>query len=125
MKALAIAGTNLRRLFRLRSNIFFVIIFPMLLILLLGATFGGGFTPVVGVVGNRIGPLGDQLVALLEQTHDLEVERYASENDVVNAVERGRVQGGACQRALRTVENTPANRWNRAPDATLPRLRER
>ena len=94
MKALAIAGMNLRRLFRLRSNIFFVIIFPMLLILLLGATFGGGFTPVIGIVGHGIGPLGDELVASLEATDDLEVERYTNEDAVVNAVERGRVQGG-------------------------------
>ena len=43
MKVFAIAATNLRRLFRQPATIFFVIIFPWLLILLLGATFSGGF----------------------------------------------------------------------------------
>ena len=94
MKVLAIAGTNLRRLFRQRSNIFFVIIFPMLLILLLGATFGGAFTPVIGVVDQGIGPLGEDLVATLEKSEDLEVKHYSSEAGLVDDVERGRVQAG-------------------------------
>jgi len=41
MKALAIAATDLRRLLRWRANIFFVFVLPMLIILLLGAAFGG------------------------------------------------------------------------------------
>jgi ABC-2 type transport system permease protein len=94
VKVLAIAGTNLRRLFRQRSNIFFVIIFPMLLILLLGATFGGAFTPVLGVVDQGIGPLGEDLVATLEKSEDLEVKHYSSEAGLVDDVERGRVQAG-------------------------------
>ena len=36
MKPLAIAGINLRRLFRQPSSYFFVFIFPMLIILVLG-----------------------------------------------------------------------------------------
>lgn len=39
---MAIAGTELRRFVRDRSNIFFVLIFPMLLVLVLGLQFGGG-----------------------------------------------------------------------------------
>ena len=58
MKAFTIAGVNLRRLFRYRPNIFFVIIFPMLMILLLGVTFGSGFTPVIGVVAEGYERLG-------------------------------------------------------------------
>ena len=94
MKALAIAGTNLRRLFRQRANIFFVIIFPMMLILLLGATFGGGFTPAIGVVDRDIGPLGKDLVASLEELEDINVKRYSSEGDLLDAVERDRVKAG-------------------------------
>ena len=94
MKAFAIASTNLRRLFRQRSNIFFVIIFPMLLILLLGSTFGGGFTPAVGVVDREIGPLGEELVASLEELEDINIKRYSSEGDLVDAVERDRVEAG-------------------------------
>ena len=40
MKVLWIALANLRRMFRARANIFFVFVFPMVLILVLGATFG-------------------------------------------------------------------------------------
>ena len=43
MKSFAIAATNLRRFIRDRGNIFFVFIFPMLLILVLGSSFGGDF----------------------------------------------------------------------------------
>src|SRR5690625_210847 len=39
---MAIAGTELRRFARDRSNIFFMLIFPMLLVLVLGLQFGGG-----------------------------------------------------------------------------------
>ena len=94
MKVFAIAGTNLRRQFRQRATIFFVIIFPWLLILLLGATFGGGFTPGIGTVDREIGPLGEDLVEVLEELEDLEVKRYSSEGDLVDAVARDRVGAG-------------------------------
>ena len=94
MKALVIASNNLRRLFRQRSNIFFVIIFLMLLILLLGATFGGGFTPTMGVLAEDTGVLGEELVEAFEATDDLEVVRYGSEQGLLNAVQRGRVNAG-------------------------------
>ena len=94
MKVFAIAGTNLRRVFRERSNTFFIVVFPMLLILLLGATFGGGFTPVIGVAAQGVGPLGEDLINVLEELEDLGVKRYSSEGALVDAVERGRVQAG-------------------------------
>ncbi len=94
MKMFAIAGTNLRRLFRQPATIFFVIIFPWLLILLLGAAFGGGFTPGIGVVARKIGPLGEELVASLEELEDINVTRYSNERDLVDAIERDRVEAG-------------------------------
>ena len=57
MKALAITGVNVRRLVRDPSTIFFVFIFPMLLILVLGASFGGGFEPKVAVAAMISGRL--------------------------------------------------------------------
>ena len=95
MKALALAEVNLRRLLRDRSNIFFVFVFPMLLILVLGVSFGGGFDPRFGiVVGEGVGPLGEELVATLEAIPDAEVERVAGEDDLVTAIERGLLQAG-------------------------------
>ncbi len=48
---LAFARVALIRLGRDRSNIFFVVLFPLLLVLLLGAQFGGEVAVNVGVVG--------------------------------------------------------------------------
>jgi ABC-2 type transport system permease protein len=56
-RVLAIALTNLRRMFRVRTNFFFAFAFPMMLILVLGATFGGSATPRIGVVASGPGPL--------------------------------------------------------------------
>jgi ABC-2 type transport system permease protein len=95
VKALTLAGVNLRRLLRDRSNIFFVFVFPMLLILVLGVMFGGGFEPRIGVVvGEGAGPLGEDLVATVEGMPDVELERVGAEEDLVTAVERGQLQAG-------------------------------
>lgn len=94
MKVLTIAGVNLRRLFRERANIFFVIILPILLILLLGSVFGGGFTPALGIVAEDTGPLGQELTAAMERTEGLETERYSSRDSLLAAVERGRISAG-------------------------------
>ncbi len=68
MKALWIAAADLRRTFRVRTNIFFVFVFPMVLILVLGATFGGSSSPRLGVVAQHSGPLGTALMHQLERT---------------------------------------------------------
>ena len=95
MKALALAGVNLRRLFRERSNVFFVFVFPMLLILVLGVTFGGGFDPRLGiVVVDGAGSLGDDLVATIEGIDDVDAERVEREEDLLTSIERGQLQGG-------------------------------
>lgn len=94
MKALAIAGTGLRRMMRERSNIFMVFAFPMLLVLVLGVSFGGTFKPKVGVLAIDVGPLGQDLVHTLETTPGIEVERVTDEGDMRTAVERGQLQAG-------------------------------
>lgn len=55
-KALVIARNSLRRLFRDRSNLFFVFVLPIVLILVLGLVFGSGFTTRVAIVV----PAGDE-----------------------------------------------------------------
>ena len=79
MKALWIALANLRRMFRVRTNIFFVFVFPMVLILVLGATFGGSSSPRLGVVSTGSGPLGAALLRQLEQTPHLRVVATVSD----------------------------------------------
>lgn len=62
---LAITSVELRRFLADRSNIFFVFIFPLLLVLFIGAQFGGGGGGRVAVSGVD-GDLRDDLVAALE-----------------------------------------------------------
>jgi ABC-2 type transport system permease protein len=84
---------NLRQVFR-RIGMFFFVVFPFLLILAIGAVFGSGFTPVVGVVSRGSGPLGAELVSRLERTDGIEVRAFDDRGSVTEAVERGRVEAG-------------------------------
>jgi ABC-2 type transport system permease protein len=94
VKALWIAAANLRRTFRVRTNIFFVFIFPMVLILVLGATFGGSSSPRVGVVAKDSGPLGTALVQKLERTPHLRVVPLSDPAALLTQVERGNLAAG-------------------------------
>jgi ABC-2 type transport system permease protein len=94
MKALWIGLTNLRRMFRIRTNIFFVFVFPMVLILVLGATFGGASSPRLGVVTTGSGPLGATLLRQLEQTPHLRVVTVSDPSALLTQVERGNLEAG-------------------------------
>jgi ABC-2 type transport system permease protein len=94
MKALWIGLTNLRRMFRVRTNIFFVFVFPMVLILVLGATFGGSSSPRLGVVSTGSGPLGTTLLRQLEQTPHLRVVTVSDPASLLTQVERGNLEAG-------------------------------
>ena len=92
MKALVIAATAVRRLLRDRSNVFFVFLMPMMLILVLGAAFGGGFDSRVGVLANGTGPLGGDLAESIGGIDGIAVSRWEERADLVRAVERGRLE---------------------------------
>jgi ABC-2 type transport system permease protein len=94
MKVIWIALTNLRRMFRARANIFFVFVFPMLLILVLGATFGGSSSPRLGVVARQAGPLGAALVKTLGKTPHLRVVPVGDAASLLTQVERGNLEAG-------------------------------
>ena len=95
MKALWIAVGDLRRMFRARANIFFVFIFPMLLILVLGATFGGAGDARLGVVSTGSGPLGTALTRQLQRTPHLQVVPVTGAAALLTQVERGNVEAGS------------------------------
>lgn len=85
---LAIAGVSLRRFLRDRSNYFFVFVFPMLLVVLVGLQFGdsggGGRVVVTGA-----SPLADRVASAL-QDEGLDVARGEALEEARTSVARGR-----------------------------------
>ena len=94
MTWLAIGANSVRRLVRDRSNIFFVFIFPMALILIIGSTFGSGSSPHVAVVATGSGSYTRELVDTLTSREALVVDRYADEDAAREAVARGQASAG-------------------------------
>jgi ABC-2 type transport system permease protein len=90
----AIAGTALRLLFRDRANVFFVLVFPMLLILVLGTVFGSGSRPRLGVVAPAGDALAEDFVAALERAEEVEVEAFDTGSGLRTAVARGSARAG-------------------------------
>jgi len=126
VKALAVAGVELRRLLRWRANLFFLFVLPMLIILLLGAAFGGAEARL-GVVASDTGPLGRELVASLEEKPQLEVRRFSDEAALERSVQSGRVGAGLVvpagyDAALRSGDNAALSYFAR-PDAPAEKLR--
>lgn len=126
--AFAIAAVSVRRLLRDRSSIFFVFIFPLLLILLVGAQFGGGQTTLtLAVSADRAGSLGEDLVAAIDAVDRVEVEQHADPDAVVDAVARGDVAGGLLvpagyDEAIRTSPRGVVLDYVRRPDGASPAL---
>jgi ABC-2 type transport system permease protein len=113
-KAIAIAGINLRRLTRDRTGVFFVFVFPFLIILAIGTAFGAGFTPRLGVVSAGSGPLGRDLRDRLAASDHVTLGGFEHVGALRTAVERNQVEGGVVipvdydvgVRAGRTIEVT-------------------
>lgn len=93
-KVLAIGRVNTLRFLRERSSLFFVFLLPLLIILLLGMAFGSGFDAKVGVhVAGSEGPLAASFIAALDDLDSLEVVRFSDPEGMLDAVQRGRVDG--------------------------------
>lgn len=94
MKALSIGWVNVKMLLRERSNIFFVFIFPIALVLLIGIQFGSGFEPGLAIHQADRDALSDRVVDALEAEGALKVQILETTDEVITAVERGTVQAG-------------------------------
>lgn len=94
MKALTIGANAVRRLLRDRSNIFFVFIFPMLLIVVIGVSFGGDFKPRLGLLAESDGEFVMALVDRIEREDAITVEPVADVAALNDGVERGRLEAG-------------------------------
>jgi ABC-2 type transport system permease protein len=85
---LVIAGLELRRFLRDRSNIFFVFVLPIVLVLLIGAQFGEQSTRARATVVGADSPLRSALVTSLRDA-DLRV-RLMGEEEAMGQVARAR-----------------------------------
>jgi ABC-2 type transport system permease protein len=94
MKVFAIAWTNLHRTLRERISLFFVFVFPMLLILVLGMAFGGSSRPRVGVTALDDGPLAMQLREKVTAAEGVMVRLVPHEAELVSMVEHGELEAG-------------------------------
>lgn len=93
--AFEIARVNLVRMLRERSEIFFVFLLPLIIIIAMGAAFGGAETSRLGVVNADSGPLGDELVAIVETGEiDVEVRLRDTVEQLQTGVEDGELEFG-------------------------------
>jgi ABC-2 type transport system permease protein len=94
VRLLAIAWIELVRLLRDRSNLFFVLVLPLLLVVLIGAQFGGSFDARIGVVSESGDPSVDAVVADLEALDGITTVAYDDQDALLDAVERSLVSAG-------------------------------
>jgi ABC-2 type transport system permease protein len=95
-KALAMAWIAMRRLLRDRIALFFVVLLPVVIILVIGVTFGeaGSSRVPLGVLDQGAGPLGAELRADLAASPTLEPRAYDDLDALRKAVRRGVVAAG-------------------------------
>jgi len=86
----ALARVALVRVLRERANLFFIFVFPLLIVLVVGATFGAGFEPVIIVVDQGESAFGEELLAALSGNEAVEV-RTDDRADALDAVAAGSV----------------------------------
>lgn len=88
-RALVVARANLLRLARDRLGLFFIVVLPLIIILVTGLQFGGGFEARVGLYAPGGGAMADDLAAILER--EWQVDRYHDANQMNADVENGRL----------------------------------
>ncbi|HEY9409416.1 MAG TPA: ABC transporter permease [Jiangellaceae bacterium] len=116
MSAISIAWTNLHRFLRDRTNAFFFVLFPLLMIAVLGLAFGGGSEPRLGVVRPATGALSGDLVAALEDADGIDVRHFDTRAEAVAAVEEGALE------AAMVIPKTYDTRLASGGDTTLQYL---
>jgi ABC-2 type transport system permease protein len=96
LKPLVIASTSFQRFYRDRTALFFTIIFPVILLFLIGSATARFDDPTfpVGLVENDPGPLGSELARALEREPALDIERFDDREAVAKLVRRGTMAAG-------------------------------
>lgn len=94
MTALALARASAQRFGRDRTALFFYLILPVAVILIVGATVSGFNEFEVGVVDDGSGPLGADLLAALEEDPAFDIEVYDSVGGLRTDLRRGVLDAG-------------------------------
>jgi ABC-2 type transport system permease protein len=96
VKALVMAASSLRRLARDRLALFFLVLLPVVIILIVGLAFGdaGSERLPVGVADRGAGQLGGELRAELAASPALDARAYDDADALRKAVRRGVVAAG-------------------------------
>jgi ABC-2 type transport system permease protein len=93
--ALATARVEWIRFFRDRIAMFSTIALPIVLVLLIGLSFGqSGSRLPVGLLSQDPGPLGTSLISELEQSAAVDVRFYTDRRDLYRDIRMGSVGGG-------------------------------
>ncbi len=92
MTAIALAVAELKRVIRDRTSLFFMILLPILVILLVGVTTASSSTIRVGLVPSQSGTLATQLVQDLAADPAMTSRRFATRAEGVAALRRGEVE---------------------------------
>ena len=101
------------RTLRDRTRLFFIVVLPMILIVVLGMTYGGMSAARVGVADEDGGPLAvDLATAMTASDLRVDIRRFATGDQLRDAVERGFVELG--------VRTTRAMTRPSAPGAPAP-----
>lgn len=94
MRALTIAGASLRRVARDRTSLIFLLVLPVVVIVIVGATVRGFSTFKVGVESTGTDAGGRALVAALEASPGLVVDSYPTPKALTTALARGEISAG-------------------------------
>lgn len=89
MTATAFLRVSIRRIIRDRTALFFMIVLPVLIILIIGMTIRGTGRLRVGVVDEGAGTLSRELRVALENAPSLDVHHVSTESAGATAVRRG------------------------------------
>jgi len=90
--AIALAVAELKRVMRDRTSLFFMIVFPILVILLVGVTTASSKTIRVGLVPGQSAILATQLVQDLAADPAMTTRQFATRAEGVGALRRGEVE---------------------------------
>jgi ABC-2 type transport system permease protein len=126
VKIWALVKVEVTRLLRDRSNLFFVFLFPLLLIVFIGAQFGSDFSTRLGAVADPDDDAAGEVVTALDALDGITVVPYDTEEELSDEVDRGLVTAGVVLptgygEALRDVEPIEVVFLGR-PDATSASL---